>query len=88
MCNHEKIETLVSLEKLTVADAGPIVGWSADIQIRCVDCGEPFVFLAPSGFSFAHPTVSLDGYTLRAPLGPASSTSAPIDLLIPTGVDA
>ena len=38
--------------------------------------------------SFKRPIVSMDGYTLRAPLGPASSTSAPIDLLIPTGVDA
>lgn len=88
MCNHDEIETTVDLDRLTETEGGPIVGWSADIRISCVVCGERFVFLGPCGSSFKGPTVSLDGYTLRAPLGPASSTNAPIDLLIPPGVDA
>ena len=87
-CNHDEIETTVELDRLTETEGGPIVGWVADVRISCVVCGERFVFMGPSGFSFKCPTVSLDGYTLRAPLGPASSTSAPIDLLMSTGVDA
>ncbi len=50
----------------------------AEITVDCAvpphGCGEPFRWTGPPpGLSYDHPTVTVDGKTLNAPLRPASS---------------
>ena len=46
----------------------------APVDVVCTACGERFRWIgAPAGLSGGHPTVSVDEFTLHAPLRPASS---------------
>lgn len=38
------------------------------IELHCHECGLPFVFHAPHGFSTIHPTQNNDGTELRVPV--------------------
>jgi hypothetical protein len=70
-CDHPAFVASVNVTRLTATDDGPITGYSADIRIKCGRCGLPFRFLgAPGGLYPAHPTTSLIGDELRAPLAP------------------
>lgn len=73
-CDHENFRADVEIHRLASVENGPITGYSADIRVSCVDCGEVFRWIgAPTGLSPRHPAVSLDGAELHAPLRPASS---------------
>ena len=73
-CPHANFEAMVGVNRITESDDGPVVGYSADIKAWCRDCDEPFRWIGPPvGVSPAHPAVSIDHTTLRAPLRPASS---------------
>lgn len=69
-CRHLAFEAFVTVNRLE--DTGR---FSADVMIRCRDCGSPFRFLGlPSGVLTATPTVSIDGLELRAPIEPEGDT--------------
>lgn len=76
-CEHENFHTEVGVHRLTncrMPTGGPIIGYTADISIACVDCGERFRWIGlPLGVSGQWPTVSIDGHTMHAPLRPAGS---------------
>ena len=45
--------------------------YAADIKVKCARCGLPFRFVGvPGGLHPGHPTTSLAGDELRAPLEP------------------
>jgi hypothetical protein len=75
MCDHENFISNVEVNRLQRSDEdSTIVGFSADIRIRCVACDEPFVFHGvPIGLLSDRPCISVDGTELRAPLRPQSS---------------
>lgn len=76
-CPHENFAAEVDMNRLADDDHGrpdTIVGFSADIRVRCAECGEPFRWVGvPAGLSARGPTCSVDETELRAPLRPASS---------------
>jgi hypothetical protein len=73
-CPHEDFAAQVEVNRLTAGEGGPVTGYSADITIRCIGCGEPFRWTGcPAGLSPARPMVSPDEETLRAPIRPASA---------------
>jgi hypothetical protein len=74
-CHHDDHEAVVNVIKLTASDTAPTpVGYTAEIKIRCANCGEPFRWTGvPAGQSPRQPTCSVDETELRAPLRPASS---------------
>lgn len=48
-------------------------GYTANITIKCVDCGEPFVFLGLSGgYSPSEPMRDFNGTEARMPIVPQS----------------
>jgi hypothetical protein len=74
-CPHENFEALVAVNRLLASegDAEPNA-FAADITVNCTACAERFRWIgAPAGLSGGHPTVSVDEFTLHAPLRPASS---------------
>lgn len=81
-CAHAAFACNAAIKRLTDTEGGPVTGYAVDVRITCDDCGEAFTWLGvPGGVSPHHPTVSVDGQELRAPLAPASHKQAPLDRL-------
>ncbi|MGW0566113.1 hypothetical protein [Streptomyces tauricus] len=74
-CLHMDFEADVEVNRLTATDDDPtVVGYSADIKVRCANCGEPFRWIGvPAGMSPRRPMCGLDETELHAPLRPASA---------------
>ena len=73
-CEHPDFGADVAVNRLTATDGGPVTGYSADVNVWCVACGEPFRWIGVrAGLSGGFPTCSVDESTLSAPLRPASS---------------
>jgi hypothetical protein len=72
-CPHPDFTAMVTVNRLT-GNGGEVTAYVADITVVCAACDEPFRWVGvPAGFSGGHPTVSVTGTELRAPLRPASS---------------
>jgi len=77
-CPHEHFAADVAVNRIGEDDPGNDTGlpnhYSADVRVRCVDCGEPFRWIGvPAGLSPHQPMCSVDETELRAPIRPASS---------------
>jgi hypothetical protein len=75
-CLHESFEASVEVNRITGSDdpGAPVIAYSADIRVHCVNCGEKFRWTGvPAGLMPSHPAVSVDETELHAPLRPASS---------------
>jgi hypothetical protein len=71
-CRHEKFAGRVDITRLSEKSGGPVTGYTADVTIRCDQCGLPFRFVGiAAGNHYAEPRVSVDGQELRAPIEPA-----------------
>lgn len=44
-CQHENFECSASIGRLSRDGGGPITGYTADIKVKCLDCGLPFRFV-------------------------------------------
>lgn len=74
-CAHRNFRAQVNVNRLTEDDEVTVRGFSADIEIKCVDCGLPFRFICSrAGSSPREPCVSVDALELRVPLEPAHVT--------------
>jgi hypothetical protein len=72
-CAHESFQATTSVGRLSRVEGGPVTGYTADIAIKCSECGLPFRFIGiAAGNHHAEPRVSIDGTELRAPLEPAT----------------
>lgn len=73
-CPHEDFAAVVSVNRITKVEGGPVTGYSADITVSCADCGEPFRWTGlDAGLSPARPMCSVDETIMAAPLRPASA---------------
>jgi hypothetical protein len=72
-CPHENFSAAVGVNRLT-DEAGTVNAFSAEITVECAACGEKFRWIgADAGLSPGKPMVSVDEFTLRAPIRPASA---------------
>lgn len=73
-CPHEDFQSFVAIARVAQDEGGPIIGFSAEVRVTCIQCGEPFRFTGcPAGVRPDRPTVSADERTLYAPIRPASA---------------
>lgn len=83
-CQHEKLFSVVFVHRLTEteeADA-PVIGYTADISIKCSACGKPFQFLGlPPGSQWDAPTCSIDALEARMPICPAGEQPSPLTVI-------
>ncbi len=72
-CPHENFAASVEVTRIARSDEdSTVVGYNADVQVECADCGEPFRWTGvQAGMSPARPMCTPDEKTLRAPLRPA-----------------
>ena len=74
-CEHESFRGDFKIARLSHEKDSPIDGYSADITIKCTQCGLPFRFKGvPLGVSQTGPTVSIDGTELRCPIEPSDGS--------------
>ncbi len=72
-CAHGRFSASVGVHRLT-DDAGRVRNFIAEVQVSCMDCGEPFHFLCPdAGLSFTRPTVNVGATMLHAPIAPGEA---------------
>jgi hypothetical protein len=73
MCDHLNFTASVNVSRLTDDDdETKIVGYRADIQVGCRECGTLFRFMGiPGGYHPSRPTLNFDGTELRAPIEPS-----------------
>lgn len=63
----------VNVGRLTEGDGGPVTGYSANVTVKCADCGLAFRFIGlRAGSHYTEPRVSIEGEELRAPIEPAT----------------
>jgi hypothetical protein len=71
-CKHENFQCEARIGRLSHEEGGPITGYTAEIRVKCTECGLPFRFIGlAAGSHYASPTVSIDGEELHAPIEPA-----------------
>lgn len=70
-CEHENFQATVAIGRLTKEEDGPVTHYSAEITVKCADCGLELEWQGtPIGSSPYHPMVSADLKELRAPMMP------------------
>lgn len=80
-CRHLEFVADVAINRIGEQDPGANGhprAYVAEVTVACAPapqgCGDRFRFSGVSaGLSFAHPTVSIDEFTLNAPMRPASA---------------
>lgn len=74
-CKHETFAAEVDVIRLVDEhDADLVTGYTADVRVRCADCGEPFRWTGvKAGWLPSQPMCSVDEFELHAPLRPASA---------------
>lgn len=74
-CNHMNFAAQVSVARLE--DKG---AFTADIRIRCIECGIPFQFLGlEPGVDMQGARVSIDGLEARMAICPQGAAPSPMD---------
>ena len=70
ICPHMNFMADVDVARIT-SDDGVVYRYSADVKVKCNDCGLPFRFVGlPVGLDFNSPTVNVDATEARLPLAP------------------
>ncbi len=76
ICEHEKFRSTVAVNRMVT---GQQIDFMADVKVKCVDCGRPFVFLGlPKGLAFKGAAVSFDAEEVRLAIEPAASEGSPL----------
>jgi len=74
-CKHHNHEANVTVNRLE--DIGR---YHADIQVKCTECGTPFLFIGlPTGLDLNGATVSVDGKEAHLALAPEGEVLTPLD---------
>lgn len=83
-CKHEIFQCNADITRLTDGDdPEKVTGYSADIRVKCVQCGLPFEFVGvPGGYSPGQPMVNFDATELRAPIRPSTDPAAQVNALL------
>lgn len=70
-CEHKDFIAEVGVGRLSETEGGPITHYTADITVKCSECGVSFDFIGVRhGIDPNAPTMSLDRTKLHAPIEP------------------
>ena len=68
ICEHENFRCTVEVNRLVNGH----LDFSADVKIKCADCGRPFVFLGlPRGLALQGAAISFDAQEARLAIKPS-----------------
>ncbi len=73
-CTHDDFMVRADVVKISAVEGGPIVAYSVELHIKCVQCEESFEFMGiPIGWQVGEPAASVDGEEARMPIRPMSA---------------
>lgn len=76
-CQHEQFEADVAVGRISEVEGGPITHYTADVKIKCIECGLPFEFIGmPAGMNRKFPTTNVDFTEAHLPIRPYSNSVA------------
>lgn len=76
-CEHKSFHAKVNVGRLSEKEGGPITQYTAEVEIKCNECGLPFEFIGvANGFSPDRPMASADFKTLNVPIRPDTGAMA------------
>lgn len=80
-CQHENFEATVNVGRiLKDNDADNPYRYSADVRVRCADCGKDFRFIGlPAGLDINGAATSVDGTEGRFAIAPAGEVISQLD---------
>lgn len=79
-CEHNDFTVEVDVNRLPAVEGGPIERYSADVRIKCAECGVPFRFLGlPAGLDLTGAATSVDGEEARLAILPRGQVLSVID---------
>lgn len=79
-CEHRDFSATVGVGRLTGKDGERVVGYCAEISIKCSECGLPFVFAGlPVGSLPRGAATNVEATELRAAIAPQGSTPTMAD---------
>lgn len=83
-CKHMNFIANTKIARLMDDDNSEVItGFSAEIRIKCGECGLPFEFICvPGGYSPTQPMVNFDSTELRAPIKPSSDPVDQVNALL------
>ncbi len=77
ICTHQDFKANVNVCRRTDNDEITVIGFSADIRIKCNECGQDFEFIGVEpGSSPFGPKCSMDSMELRIPIKPSTGQLA------------
>lgn len=78
-CHHPEFTLYPSVVRLGRDPDAAAEGFMLEVRVECADCGRPFRFRgAQLGLAMTHPTRSLEGTELRAPIEPVPESPQPV----------
>lgn len=79
-CEHENFTADVVVARMPSKEGGPIERYSADVRIKCDQCGLPFRFIGlPCGIDLNGAAVSIDGTEARLAIAPKGQVVTPME---------
>lgn len=82
-CQHMNFGANVSVGRITKSEGAPVDYFTADVRIKCADCGLPFQFLGlEAGMDTQGARVSVDGLEARLAVCPQGAELSPFDRVI------
>lgn len=66
-CKHPKYKTSVVFLHVKMPELN-VYQPTLTLKLSCKECGDPYTFRAPHGFSTIHPTANVDLTELRIPV--------------------
>jgi hypothetical protein len=79
-CEHHNFTADVTVNRLPAKEGGPVERYSADVRVKCLDCGLPFRFIGlPAGVDLNGAAVSIDGTEARLAIAPKGQVITPLD---------
>lgn len=70
-CEHHNFAAEVDVNRLPEKEGGPILRYSADVRIKCADCGLPFRFIGlPAGLDLNGAATSVNAEEARLAIAP------------------
>jgi hypothetical protein len=82
-CPHKNFSANVNVNRLTKTEGGPVTGYTAEITVKCDQCGKPFQFLGlEPGLDTQGARVSLDGLEAVLALTPEGEKPNPLQRML------
>lgn len=79
-CEHLNFAAMVNVGRLTKTEGGPATAFTAEVRIKCADCGRQFQFMGlEPGVDLQGARTSIDAMEAHLAICPQGEEPSPLD---------